>query len=120
VGLSFLGQFAEALVYVVALVLYADLVPGLHRLGTALLTGVSVASVVVGLAAQSTLGNLIARIAILLYRPVRIGDHVQVSAPPGPVGLVESLSLGYTVIRTANGRRVVMPNRPWQLRWSSI
>jgi small conductance mechanosensitive channel len=77
----------------------------------ALLTGVSVASVVLGLAAQNTLGNVIAGFSLLLYRPIRIGDRVQVAGPSGPcIGATESLSLGYTIIRAEDGRTIIVPN----------
>jgi small-conductance mechanosensitive channel len=93
------------------LILYAHLIPVLRSLGTALLTGASIASVVIGLAAQSTLGNLVAGVAITLYRPFRLGDRLQVAAPTGTeVGSVESISLGYTTLRTDDGRLVVVPN----------
>ena len=110
-GIEFVTQLTQALIYLCALVLYAHLVPVLRQLGTALLAGVSVASVVIGLAAQSTLGNIIAGFALLLYRPFRIGDRVQLAGPSGLVtGTVESLSLGYTMIRADDERRVIVPN----------
>ena len=47
----------------------------------------------------------------MLYRPFRIGDRVQVTAPTGTeIGTVESIDLGYTSMRTADGRRLVIPN----------
>jgi small conductance mechanosensitive channel len=50
-------------------------------------------------------------IALLLYRPFHIGDHVQVTAPSGlETGVVESLSLGYTKLRTADNRSIIVPN----------
>ena len=108
---SFLQQFAIVVIWVVMLILYAHLIPVLRSLGTALLTGASIASVVIGLAAQSTLGNLVAGVAITLYRPFRLGDRLQVSAPTGTeIGNVEMLSLGYTTLRTDDGRFVVLPN----------
>jgi small-conductance mechanosensitive channel len=58
-GIQFLAQLSQALVYLCALVLWAHVVPLLRNLGTALLAGVRVASVVIGLAAQNTLGNVI-------------------------------------------------------------
>ena len=107
----FLQQFGIVAIWVGLLILYAHLIPVLRSLGTALLTGASIASVVIGLAAQSTLGNLIAGVAITLYRPFRLGDRLQVSAPTGTeVGNVETLSLGYTTLRTDDGRFVVLPN----------
>jgi small conductance mechanosensitive channel len=110
-GIQFLTQLSQALVYLCALVLWAHAVPVLRQLGTALLAGVSVASVVIGLAAQNTLGNVIAGFALLLYRPFKIGDRVQVVGPAGlATGTVESLNLGYTMIRGDDGRRLIAPN----------
>jgi small conductance mechanosensitive channel len=108
---SFLQQAGIAAIWVVMLILYAHLIPVLRSLGTALLTGASIASVVIGLAAQSTLGNLVAGVAITLYRPFRLGDRLQVTAPTGTeIGTVETISLGYTTLRTDDGRFVVLPN----------
>jgi len=108
---NFLGKFGSALVWIIALILYAHLIPPLRALGTALLTGASIASVVIGLAAQSTLGNLVAGISITLYKPFRLGDTLQVAAPTGTeIGVVDSISLGYTTLRAPDGHFVVIPN----------
>ncbi len=108
---SFLTQLAQIAIYILALTFYAHLIPALSRVGTALLAGVSIASVVLGLAAQNTLGNLVAGVAILLYRPIRLDDVVQVTTPAGPeTGIVERLTLGYTLLRTADDRRIIVPN----------
>jgi small conductance mechanosensitive channel len=109
--ISFMQQFGTALIWVMVLILYAHLIPVLRSIGTALLAGASIASVVIGLAAQSTLGNLVAGISITIYRPFRLGDTIQVAAPTGTeIGVVETLSLGYTTLRTADGRFIVVPN----------
>src|SRR5579863_409003 len=109
--MSFLQQFGAALIWVIMLILYAHLVPMLRAMGTALLAGASVASVVLGLAAQSTLGNLVAGISITIYKPFRLGDTLQVATPTGTeIGCVELISLGYTTLRATDGRLVVLPN----------
>ena len=110
-ALGFLQQLGGIFIWVFALVLYAHLIPPLRTLGTALLAGVSVVSVVIGLAAQNTLGNLVAGLALLIYRPFEVGDKVQVTAPTGlETGTVESISLGYTILATSDNRRVVLSN----------
>ena len=109
--ISFMQQFGTALIWVIVLILYAHLIPVLRSMGTALLAGASIASVVIGLAAQSTLGNLVAGVSITIYRPFRLGDTIQVAAPTGTeIGVVELISLGYTTLRTADGRIIVVPN----------
>ena len=109
--ISFLQQMISALIWVIMLILYAHLIPVLRSMGTALLAGASIASVVIGLAAQSTLGNLVAGVAITIYRPFRLGDTLQVAAPAGTdIGVVDMISLGYTTLRAPDGRLIVLPN----------
>jgi len=109
--ISFLQQILTALIWVIMLILYAHLIPVLRSLGTALLAGASVASVVIGLAAQSTLGNLVAGVSITIYRPFRLGDTLQIAAPTGTeIGVVELISLGYTTLRAPSGHLIVVPN----------
>ncbi len=108
---DFVVQLAHLSIFIGAFVLYAYIVPPLRALGGALLAGAGILSVVLGLAAQSTLGNLIAGASLALYRPFEIGDKVQVPTPTGTeIGIVESLSLGYTVLQTFDNRRIVIPN----------
>ncbi len=110
-GLRFVSAFAQLLTYIVGFILYAHLVPGLRALGTALLAGVSIVSVVVGLAAQNTLGNLVAGLSLVLYRPIRVGDHVQINSPKGLItARVELVSLGFTVLRDEEQHEVIIPN----------
>lgn len=108
---SFLLPLSRMAIFLILFTLYAHLIPPLRNLGTALLTGVSISAVVIGLAAQNTLGNFIAGMALIMYRPFSIGDRLQLNAPAGvETGTVESISLGYTIIQTFDNRRVVVPN----------
>src|ERR1700729_968096 len=110
-SISFLQQICTALIWVIVVILYAHLIPTLRSMGTALLAGASVASVVIGLAAQSTLGNLVAGVSLTIYRPFRLGDTLQVAAPTGTeIGVVEIISLGYTTLRAPAGHLIVVPN----------
>lgn len=129
--ISFIQQLTSAFIWVLMLILYAHLIPVLRAMGTALLAGASIASVVIGLAAQSTLGNLVAGVAITIYRPFRLGDTLQLASPTGTeIGTVEMISLGYTTLRAPDARLIVLPNsiaasqvminlsqtfRPWQM-----
>jgi small-conductance mechanosensitive channel len=108
---GFLKQVGRVFIWAVVVMLFAHAVPMLHKLATALLASVSIAAVIVGLAVQSTLSNLVAGIGLIFYRPFRLGERVQVTAPTGlETGTVESVSLGYTVLKTWDNRRVVLPN----------
>jgi small-conductance mechanosensitive channel len=66
-----------------------------------------VIAVIIGLAAQQTIGNFIAGLLIATTQPVRIGDRVSYA---GESGVVEEIGLTYTFIRTVDRRRLVVPN----------
>ena len=69
-------------------------------------------AVVLGLAAQQTLGNLIAGTVLLSAGPFRVGEHVRLQGGPlaGQIeGVVSSLGLLYTTFATAEGS-VLVPN----------
>lgn len=110
-SVRFLAELANIIVYIVAFIFYAYLIPALSSLGTAWLASVGFLSVIIGLATQSTLSNLIAGISLILYKPFHIGDRLQVLAPTGTeIATVESIDLGYTSLRTPDGRRIVLAN----------
>ena len=110
-AVKFLAKLTRYAVYVFAFAAYAHFIPALSGLGAASLTSIGMISLIVGFAAQNTLGNLIAGISLLLYRPFKLGDRLQVIAPTGlETGTVEGLTLGYTLLKTDDNRRVVVPN----------
>jgi len=79
---------------------------------TAIAITASASAVVLGLAAQQTLGNLIAGIVLLSARPFRVGDTIrlQVGALAGQIeGVVTSLGLMYTTF-DSGGDPVLVPN----------
>ncbi len=111
ITLSFLSHLATLVIWLLLATFYAHVIPALNRLGTALLTGVSLMSVIAGFAAQTTLGNLVAGISLVLYKPFRRGDRLQIQSPAGVlVGAVEDISLGYTMLRMEDMRQIIIAN----------
>lgn len=82
-------------------------IPEVRAVAGGLLASSALLGVVLGFAAQRTLGNFVAGILIALAQPVRIGDRVEYEGTPG---VVEEIGLTYTFIRTGDRRRLVVPN----------
>jgi small-conductance mechanosensitive channel len=72
-----------------------------------ILTSFSVVGIVIGLSLQDILKNFFAGVWVLVERPFRIGDTIEVT---GYTGSVEEISFRTTLLRTADGRQVVVPN----------
>ena len=70
--------------------------------------GLSVAGVGVGLALQGVLANLVAGLVIILVRPFRVGEFIEIV---GSHGQVESIELFSTTLLHTDRSRVVIPNR---------
>jgi small-conductance mechanosensitive channel len=82
-------------------------IPQVRAVAGALLASSAILGVILGLAAQQTLGNFIAGLLIATSQPVRIGDQVSYG---GEDGIIEEIGLTYTFIRTVDRRRLVVPN----------
>ncbi len=82
-------------------------IPEVRAVAGGLLASSALLGVVIGFAAQRTLGNFVAGILIALAQPVRIGDRVEYE---GTSGVVEEIGLTYTFIRAVDRRRIVVPN----------
>lgn len=74
---------------------------------TALLAGLSIAGIAIGFAARDTLENFISGLTILIDRPFRVGDPIEIN---GTYGIVEEITLRSTRVRTLNNEVMIMPN----------
>jgi small-conductance mechanosensitive channel len=77
-----------------------------------LVLGGAVTGVLLGIAAQQSLGNLFAGLVLLFASPFRVGDHVRfrAGALSGEIeGIVTDLSLAYVRLQTEQGQ-VLLPN----------
>lgn len=101
---SFVGSLARYAIVVVGLIAV------LQQLGvqtTSIIAVLGAASLAVGLALQGTLSNVAAGVMILLFRPYRVGDTIEVA---GRTGRVETLDLFATELATPDNVKVTVPN----------
>jgi small-conductance mechanosensitive channel len=92
-----------------------------RQFGTSILASAGIAGVVLGFAAQKTLGNVLAGIQIALTQPLLIDDIVVVE---GEFGQIEEITLTYVTVRTWDLRRLILPityfiEKPFQ-NWSRV
>jgi len=100
--LSKLGKLAIALLATIAV---------LQELGVnvqSLVVSLGIGSLAVGLAAQDTLANMFAGFTLLLDRPFKVGDRIQLAT--GELGDVETIGIRATRLRTSDETTLIVPN----------
>jgi small conductance mechanosensitive channel len=105
--LSLVPFFASMLYY---LILGVVLVAVLNLFGietTSLIAIFASAGLAVGLALQGTLSNFAAGVMLLVFRPIRVGDFVEVA---GQAGTVKEIAIFNTIMHTGDNVRIVIPN----------
>lgn len=75
-------------------------------IGVSLLTSAGILGIVVGFAAQKSLGLILAGIQIAITQPIRLDDVVIVE---GEWGRIEEISLTYVVVKIWDERRLILP-----------
>jgi small conductance mechanosensitive channel len=92
----------------------AILIATLSRLGIDLsgyLVSVGVTAIVIGFAAQATLGNLIAGVLVMVSRPFRKGDYIRVNITGAPIeGTIDEISFLRSRVMTNDGVSISIPN----------
>ena len=100
--------FMAGIVYALAMVFVIVAVLGLFGIPTASFIAVlGAAGLAVGLALQGTLSNFAAGVMLLLFRPFRVGDVVEVA---GTIGKVRQIGIFATELDTLNHVRVILSN----------
>ncbi|MEZ6062678.1 MAG: mechanosensitive ion channel [Planctomycetaceae bacterium] len=101
-------SFLSNLIYM--LLLTAVCIAALGQLGvntTSLSAVLAAAGFAVGMAMQGSLGNLAAGAMLVMFKPFKVGDYVEVS---GAGGTVTEIHIFHTVLLTPNNVRVIIPN----------
>lgn len=105
---STLQNFLSAIAYSVLLI--AVVIAALDQLGvdtTSLLAILGAAGLAVGLAMKDSLSNFAAGVMLIMFRPFRAGDYVEIA---GTAGIVEKIRIFSTLLRSGDNREITVPN----------
>ncbi|MVT11294.1 mechanosensitive ion channel family protein [Chitinophaga tropicalis] len=104
--LQFVRKLAVSTIMVLTLCAVLLSFDNLRKIGAGLLTGVGVGGIIVGFAAQRSLGNFLAGMQIAFTQPIRIDDVLVVE---GEWGRVEEITLTYVVLGIWDQRKLILP-----------
>jgi small-conductance mechanosensitive channel len=119
--LQFIRKLAVSMIVVVTAAIILLSFESMRKIGAGLLTGVGIGGIIIGFAAQKSLGNLLAGFQIAFTQPIRIDDVVVVE---GEWGRIEEITLTYVVVNIWDERRLILPityfiEKPFQ-NWTRV
>jgi small-conductance mechanosensitive channel len=119
--LQFVRKFLVSVIIIIAISVVLLSFESMRKIGTGLLTGVGIGGIIIGFAAQKSLGNLLAGFQIAFTQPIRIDDVLIVE---GEWGRVEEITLTYVVLNIWDQRRLILPityfiEKPFQ-NWTRV
>jgi small-conductance mechanosensitive channel len=106
--LRILRRLTIVVVFLVIAALVLSQFTELKRLATGILASTAVLGLIVGFAAQHTIGNMIAGIQLAISQPIRIGDRIAFEEINGRV---IDISLAYTYVDPGDATTIVIPNQ---------
>ena len=105
-----LRRLTQGIVVVVGMIAIIGTFEAARQAMTTVLASAGVLSVIGGLAAQQTLGNVFAGLQLAFTDAIRVGDVV-VAGDKHETGSVEEITLSYVVVRIWDERRLIIPCR---------
>ena len=119
--LQFIRKFIIVIIVLVTTAIVLLSFESMRKIGAGLLTGVGIGGIIIGFAAQKSLGNLLAGFQIAFTQPIRIDDVLVVE---GEWGRVEEITLTYVVVNIWDQRRLILPityfiEKPFQ-NWTRV
>lgn len=103
---------AKIIIFVINLIIITIMflqIKGFQKVGTAMIGASGILAVVLGLAAQESMSNIIGGFFLSYYRPFNVGDLIYI-ADRNLTGIVLEIGLRHTEIKTFNNSRITIPN----------
>lgn len=107
VDITLIGFLSNILYYTLLIVVLIAVAGQLGINTTSFLTIIGTAGLAVGLALKDSLSNFAAGVMLILFRPFRVGDVVEIG---GVTGKVDSITIFTTILNTPDNQRLIIPN----------
>jgi len=104
--LQYIQRIVSIIIFVVVVAFILLQFEGMRKIGTGILSTAGVSGIIIGLAAQKSIANLLAGFQIAFTQPIRLDDALIVN---GEYGVVEEITLTYVTMKLWDQRRLIVP-----------
>ena len=104
--LVFIKNSLGFVIFTIATIIVINSVPALKTVGVSMLAGAGVLAAILGFASQAAFSNIISGVFIVLFKPFRIGDALELK--DGSRGIVNEITFRHTVIKDYQNKRIII------------
>lgn len=104
--LTIFERMIVALIVIVTVAVALMTFDSIRTVGVGLLSSAGVAGIIIGFAAQKSIGSVMAGIQIAITQPIKLDDKVVIE---GQSGSIEEINLTYVVVKIWDERRLILP-----------
>ena len=104
----FFKHVITATIYILACIVIIYSIPRFRSVAVSLFAGAGILAAIIGFASQAAFSNIISGVFMVISRPFKVGDTIEVGT--GIQGIVEDITLRHTVLRNFENKRFVIPN----------
>lgn len=105
---NFLKNGFSFTIYAFAAFLIMTQIPAFQKASQTIFTATGIFAAIVALASQQAFSNIFSGVFIIIFRPFRVDDVIEIDQ--NRLGVVEDITLRHTVIRNFENRRFIIPN----------
>lgn len=105
---NFLKNGFSFTIYAFAAFFVMTQIPAFQKASQTIFTATGIFAAIVALASQQAFSNIFSGVFIIIFRPFRVGDVIEIDQ--NRLGVVEDITLRHTVIRNFENRRFIIPN----------
>ncbi len=105
---NFLKNAVTFIVFMGAIIFIFFTIPKLKALSLGLFAGAGILTAIALFASQQAFANIISGVFIVIFKPLKVNDILDVGTLPK--GVVEDITLRHTVLRNLENRRMIIPN----------
>ncbi|MGB0525998.1 MAG: mechanosensitive ion channel family protein, partial [Flammeovirgaceae bacterium] len=104
---NFLKNATSFIIFLMAILILMYTIPEFRALGTTLFAGAGILAAIIGFASQQAFSNIVGGVFIVMFKPFRVGDMIEVGTL---LGTVENINLRHTMIKDFQNKRIIIPN----------
>ena len=107
-NLIFIRNVVIYTTYAVGFLSMFNQIPGMQQLSKTMLAGAGILAAAVGFGSQQAISNIVSGIFMVLFKPFRVGDYIDMGGESK--GTVVDISLRHTTIRNSENQMIIVPN----------